>query len=457
MSQALGPGGPDLPPEFVELIRSLFGPNADEAIEAIKEAGIDLGPLMESVGLGADSGASALLSQQFQRIFQGGDPGQAVDWLLAHDAARRASLGKGPDPSVSRVGRAEVAEAFKVADIWLNQATELAALDTNPQALSAADWIELTMDSWKTLTAPVAESVTKALAKLFEDHPGVFAEGEVGALGPEALLGRMASTLFGLQLGTAIGMLSREVFGLTDTGLPLGRRGAVALLPSAVDGFAAEISLPADEVRLFLAARESAHSRLFGHVPWLGDRLVGAVESYAGAIKIDLAKLEESIRDLGPPTRENLEQAMRSGVFSLESSESQKAALERLETALALVEGWVSVVTGHALERNLPDVASLSEMMRRRRAAGGPAEHAMAALVGLELRPRRARQAGVLWETVTEAIGPLERDRLWSHPDLLPTPEDLDQPESFLDRQAERAQADQAIDAEIAAFFDQES
>jgi putative hydrolase len=275
--------------------------------------------------------------------------------------------------------------------------------------------------------------------------------------GASKMLSGMASGLFGVQLGQALGLLSREVFGYTDTGLPLAAPGAVGLLPRAVEGFAEGIGFPTDEVRLFLASRESAHARLFTHVPWLADRLLGAVEAYASGIKIDLERLEEAMRAVDPPTPDAVRAALSSGVFAPALTEPQKAALERLETALALVEGWVAVVTQHSLERNLPDVALLSEMMRRRRAEGGPAEHTMATLVGLELRPRRARQAATLWETVTEQSGPLERERLWSHPDLLPTSEDLDQPESFLERRAVRAEADAEIDAEIAAFFDEET
>jgi putative hydrolase len=284
-----------------------------------------------------------------------------------------------------------------------------------------------------------------------QEHPGV---GEV-AQGAAQMMDRMAGSLFGMQLGHVLGLLSREVFGYTDTGLPLAAPGQVALLPGAVERFAEDTALPLDEVRLFLATRESAYARLFTHVPWLSDRLLGAVESYASGISIDLERLESVLRELDPPSPEGLREALASGVFTPVLNDSQKLALQALETALALGEGWVAHVTGAALARNLPDVASLSEMTRRRRAVGGPAEHAMATLVGLELRPRRARQAETLWRTVTQEAGPLERDRLWSHPDLLPSAEDLDQPESFLERQAQRDQADEALDAEIAAFFDQ--
>ena len=39
-----------------------------------------------------------------------------------------------------------------------------------------------------------------------------------------------------------------------------------------------------------------------------------------------------------------------------------------------------------------------------------------------------------MWRAVTEAVGIEARDALWSHPDLLPTSEDLDDPSRLIAR-----------------------
>ena len=39
-----------------------------------------------------------------------------------------------------------------------------------------------------------------------------------------------------------------------------------------------------------------------------------------------------------------------------------------------------------------------------------------------------------MWAQVTEAAGDDERDRLWSHPDLLPTSDDIDDPSALVAR-----------------------
>jgi putative hydrolase len=124
---------------------------------------------------------------------------------------------------------------------------------------------------------------------------------------------------------------------------------------------------------------------------------------------------------------------MVSGALIPPKTDAQQAALSRLETMLALIEGWVDVVTAKATGR-LPKSDAVAETVRRRRAAGGPAESAFATLVGLELRPRRLREAAAMWQAVTDAVGDEARDGLWSHPDLLPSSEDIDNPAALIAR-----------------------
>jgi uncharacterized protein (DUF2342 family) len=72
--------------------------------------------------------------------------------------------------------------------------------------------------------------------------------------------------------------------------------------------------------------------------------------------------------------------------------------------------------------------------VRRRRVTGGPAEQTFATLVGLELRPRRLREASAFWSAVRDARGTEGRDAVWAHPDLLPTTDDLLDPAGYLGR-----------------------
>jgi putative hydrolase len=377
--------------------------------------------------------------------------GGPVNWDLARDLARQTAAAAGPDRSVSGAERAEVAEAVRLAELWLDPATTLAVGTSSTSAWSRAEWVEGTLPVWKQLVEPVAARVVSAMQETLTAQ----APPEMAAMaGPVVgMMRSMGGAMFGAQVGQALGSLAGEVVGATDVGLPLGPDGRAVLLPANVTAFGEGLGVPADQVRLYLALRESAHQRLFGHVPWLRSHLFSLVESYASGIAVDTSALEDAIGRLDPTNPEALQEALSGGLFAPQVTPQQQVALERLETALALVEGWVDTVVHEAASGTLPAADALRETVRRRRAAGGPAEQTFASLVGLELRPRRLREAAALWTALGEARGIEGRDAVWAHPDLMPGAEDLDDPQGFLQRRAlddlEMSELDTAPDAEV--------
>lgn len=324
-----------------------------------------------------------------------------------------------------------IADAAHLAELWLDAATTLPAGATKTVAWTANDWLDNTIDTWKRLCDPVAEKVSGMWAQGLPPEAAQMAGPMMG------MLTQMGGLAFGSQLGQALGQLSKEVLSSTDIGLPLGPAGTAALLPAAVQSFSDGLEQPNQEILVFLAAREAAHHRLYSHVPWLRQRVLSTVEEYARGITMDFSAMEEFAKDLDPSALADpskLEALMQQGTFEPQTTPEQKAALERLETLLALVEGWVETVVTAGLGERLPGVAAMSETLRRRRATGGPAEQTFATLVGLELRPRKVREAATLWQRLTAEAGMEARDGVWSHPDLLPDSTDLDAPTSFIER-----------------------
>ncbi|MFC7406260.1 zinc-dependent metalloprotease [Georgenia alba] len=445
------------PDGWEELLRSMLGgPAAEEAIRALRASGVDPAAMSQAAGLPTDRNQLMLMISQMQQMLAsgGGDP---VNWRVAHDLARQTAHAGG-DPTVTASEAQQVRQAMAVADLWLDTATELGPAGGAQEAWSRADWVERTMPTWKRLSEPVAASVAAALADVVRsqaEHLPPEAQAMTADAGPvQGMLKQLGSAVFGMQVGQAVGTLAREAFGPTETGLPLVEDRAAALVPANVAEFGDGLDVPTDEVRMFLAVREVAHARLFAQVPWLRAHLLGIVEAYAREITIDVEAMEEAVRGIDPTNPEQLREALSGGVFALEQSPAQQAALVRLETALALVEGWVQEVTGKAVAPHLPHAVALQEMLRRRRAAGGPAEQTFATLVGLELRPRRLREAAALWSALDAERGQAERDALWSHPDLMPAPEELDDPSGFVaGRKAARA-AEEDVDAALAAILD---
>ncbi len=429
-----------------DVLRSLLGEDAArQAIESMRAASIDPSALGEAAGLPSDRQQLMRMINQVQALLDSSGEGP-VNWKLAHDVARQQVHAAG-DPSLTAAEEARTRQYLQIADLWLDPITTLNPSGGERLALSRAGWVERTLGTFQQLAEPVAASVVQAIVSTLMSESGQV-EG-LGLAGPQAigLMRRLGGAAFGMQLGSAVATLASEAFGFSDIGIPLTGEGAVCLVPRNVDAFSDGLDIPVAEVSQYLAVREVAHARLYAGAPWLRGHVLGIVDAYAREIRIDTAAMEEAFRSIDPADPDQLREAMSSGVFALDVTDAQRLALARLETVLAVIEGWVEEVTGEATRGQLEHVVPLTELLRRRRAAGGPAEETFKSLVGLELRPRRLRDAAVLWANVTRARGAEERDRLWSHPDLMPSTAELDDPAGFAASRAATADFDDALEA----------
>ncbi len=397
-----------------------------------------LGPF--GAGLGGDAGGFDL-SQLGNMLAQLGnmmsEAGSSDSGPINYDMAQKLALQGIPAAHpASSVDVDEVRDAVKLAEVWLDGATGFPAATRTVTAWNARQWVEATMPTWKLLCTPIAERVTSAWTDALPDE----VRGQVGPL--LGMLSSMGGMTFGSQLGQGLAQLSGEVLTSTDIGLPLGPDGTAALMPLAIAEFSHGLSVDEDQVRLYLAAREAAHHRLYAAAPWLRDRLVSLIKAYAAAITVDFSEMENLAQQIDPSDPASMQELMSGqgvpgGMFEPKITPGQESALADLDTLLALVEGWVDTVVTEAVGERLPGAVALQETMRRRRASGGPSEQTFQNLVGLQLRPRRLRAAAELWQSVGESRGNDGRDALWAHPDLLPSNADLDDPAGFVQRDKE--------------------
>jgi putative hydrolase len=385
--------------------------------------------LFGSGGLGGGLGGMpdlGMLFNQIQSLMQPHDG--TINWDFALDTARK-TVAQSADPSPSRKQQDAVADALRLADHWLDETTTFPSGVTSTAAWSRAEWIVGTADVWKVLVEPIADGSVQALGKVLPEEARAMSGPVLG------ILGKAVGAMLASQVGSGLGALASEVLSVSDVGLPLAPAGKAALVPANVATFAEGLDVTADDVLLYLALREAAHQRLFAHVPWLREHLIGAVADYARGMEINAegiqSRIEEQMRGIDPMNPESMQGLLDGGLFDLPQSPAQVAALQRLEVTLALVEGWVDEVVGQATAERMPAAAKMQEAVRRRRAAGGPAEETFANLVGLELRPRRLRDASTLWGSLRTRQGVEARDGVWMHPDLLPTAADLDDPLGF--------------------------
>jgi len=413
--------------EFRDMLSQFLSGNGD----------IDPARLASAAGLPDDPEMIRNLIGQLQAAMQ--SSGDGINWDLALEQAK--TLAAKDVVATTPAERSALEQAFHVAALWLDEATYVAELTSTPRLMSRTEWISATMPIWTQLAEPVALSIANSLTQVLRDQAPEEMSGMID--GASKLMRNVGGTLFAMQLGQVVGQLASEVVSGGDIGIPLlgsitsgsasDSEQQAAILPQNVAGFGAGLDIEQDQVQLYLAVRELAHARLFRHAKWLRLQLMTSITEFAQGIRIDTDRLEQLAADFDPSNPEELREAMVSGALIPPKSESQLAALGRLETVLALIEGWVDVVTAQATAR-LPKSDAIAETVRRRRAAGGPAESAFSTLVGLELRPRRLREAAAMWQKITDEVGDEKRDSLWSHPDLLPTSQDIDDPTALIAR-----------------------
>jgi putative hydrolase len=412
-----------------------FGPPGDEN-NPVNPFGFGGSNPANPFGLGGDDlSAKIPLFAELQKLMSGASG--PVNWDLARQLA--ISTLAGQHHAVSATDQSEVADALRLADLWLDSVTDLASGVSTTHAWSQVQWVENTIGTWSALCDPVANRVVGAMSAALP--PEIAAQA--GPMAP--MMTQLGGLMFGAQLGQGLAQLAAEVVSATDVGLPLGPVGTAALVPANIAAFASGLGHSVSDVRLFIAVREAAYQRLYAHVPWLRQQLLEAVDAYGRGIHIDPDAISSALSDIDPTNPESMQNALAGGLFQPANTDAQNLALKRLATLLALIEGWVDTVTVRATESRMASATPLAEAIRRRRATGGPAEQTFATLVGLELRPRQLREAALLWAGMTDSHGTAARESLWNHPDLLPTATDLENPTDFVQRYGSASISEQEL------------
>ena len=395
-----------------------------------KQGGIDPEQLAKAAGLPSDPSAIASMLQQFQSVLGSSDQNTSggVNWKVATDQAR--AIAKNGAFAISQSQRDNVAQALSIGTLWLDAATSFVGVSSEPKLLTREMWVADATGLYQQMSAPVAEQMAAALTETMQQN---LPEDMAGLSATAGKFMRSAGgAMFAMQLGQALGNLSGEVLSGGDIGLPIFPERP-ALVPQNIDAFINDFDIESDQAYIYLTVRELAYARLFKHARWLRDAVILQIAAYASEISIDVEHMKEVSEGLDLNNPEELRTAIDSGAMIAKRTEEQERAVASIETLLALIEGWVEQVTEDAT-RLLPRSLAVAEAVRRRRADGGPAEKTFGTLVGLQLRPRRLRESVAMWQKVHNELGASKRDSLWSHPDQLPTPEEIDNPAMLIDR-----------------------
>ena len=211
--------------------------------------------------------------------------------------------------------------------------------------------------------------------------PGVRRDGRGAARGDArmaaplmGMMSQIGGLIFGGQVGQALGTLATEVVARARSACRSARPGSPRCCPSRCARSARASTSRLEEVRLFVALREAAHHRLFGHVPWLRGHLLAAVRSYAEGIVVDTSRFEELARGSTRPTPRRCSARSATGCSSRPPRPRKRPRWPGSRPPSRWSRAGSTRSRRRPAQRTLPSFAALQETMRRRRATGGPAE-----------------------------------------------------------------------------------
>ena len=347
----------------------------------------------------------------------------------------------------------QLAQSLAIANTWLD--TEIlfpaSTLPSN-SAWSKGTWLDESLAGWQSLIEPLAIGMADALAQVVTNPTTALPIELAGQIDqtPEQqevmkqmvakLLRGFMGTLIANQLGQGIGLLANSITSANDVAIPLLRPDCGShLIPQNIQEWSDGLGIENSEVNLYLALREVAASRLFAKNIWLHTYLRDAITTYGKGITIDVESItrqaEEAMSsgeiDINNPQSINI--ALNSGLFTPQQSPAQELALTKLEMALALIEGWIDHVISQVASDRIPSFNALIENSRRRRATNSPMQQLFASLLGIEISPRKMREASAFWGEVKNLRGADGRDKCWEDPAFLPMPKDLADAKAFLD------------------------
>ena len=402
-------------------------------------AGEPLDPeqIAKAAGLPVDPAALQQLLSKLTSAIVPGETTEGLNWSLVETQAKQIA-GANSRPVPESVGKA-IDAAMATGSLWLDEFTEVASITSEPKLLSRELWVADSLGLFKDLATPVANRMSEALTENFKENlPEEFSGFMSQASG---LMKSAGSVMFAMQMGQALGRMAEEVLSAGDIGLPIFKEPRPAFVAQNLAQLVDSLEEDSDQVYFYFVIRELAHARLFKQSKWLRDYTVNLITAYAREISIDNTRIIEMSENFDPADIGNIQKAFESGSLIAPRTPSQTIALERIETVLALIEGWVDCVTQAATTR-LPRSAAIAEVVRRKRSAGGPAEKTFLTLIGLELRPRKLREAAAMWNEITNKVGIQKRDAIWSHPDLLPTDADIQDPTALIAKLSNSAPED---------------
>jgi coenzyme F420 biosynthesis associated uncharacterized protein len=286
------------------------------------------------------------------------------------------------------------------------------------------DWIRANIDNFRQLFEPI-EAMNRR-------------SGGLVSLPGGRLWSVVNQLLLSTQLGVLLGYLARRVLGQYDLAL-LGKEpvdaGKLYFVEPNITAVQAQLDLPGDDFRMWVALHETTHAFEFEANPWLQRRFNELLLEYFRLLEEDLTQLQRGV-DAVRLLLERARARRASGErwISIIMTPRQRAIFDDLQAIMCILEGYSNYVMNGIGRRLLPGYDRITARISQRQRDRSMAEKIFIRLTGLDIKLEQYVLGERFINAVVERRGRDFLARLWAGPATMPTLAEITAPERWIDR-----------------------
>ena len=334
-----------------------------------------------------------------------------VDWTLAQQIARFAA---GAPPSEDLGGQLPELAAESERHVGAYTGLELAHPAPPPEAVNRAEWAETNLATLATFLDPVADRLERRLE----------------AAGPLAgALRAVTGATLAAEAGLVVGYVAQRVLGQYEISLlqPESPTRLLFVAPN-LERAARELDVDHDAFLAWIALHEMTHVFQFSGVPWLREHLGSLLRRYLRSVEVRIERGAAGGLPSFPDVQQLVERFRDGGLVALVQTREQRGIMDRLQAAMAVIEGYSEHVMDVVGAEVIESYEGLRDAMERRRRSRSAPERVLWRLLGLDLKMRQYELGHSFCDEVVAEGGIGLLNRVWEAPERLPTLRELDRP-----------------------------
>jgi coenzyme F420 biosynthesis associated uncharacterized protein len=357
--------------------------------------------------------------------------GRTVDWTFAATVGTKLVRPAPPATEYTRRQAIEqLAESSRRAELPVREVTLLneGAAVAEARIVDRAEWVRAATESMRIMTGGTAGSSSG------------FLTGRVTGAQTGAVLAFVSSGILGQYDPFASGAGGTPACGgeRSDPGNQSGGGELLLVYPNVI---AVERQLrvsPAD-FRLWVCLHEVTHRVQFRANPWLAEHMSSALAVITDDADQDVAELVGRLAEFvrgrrnGVAAEPNSEGVL--GFMRAIQSEPQRKALDQLLVLGTLLEGHADHVMDAVGPAVVPSVATIRQRFNeRRQRKQPPLQRVIRALLGFDAKMNQYTRGKAFVDHVVTKVGMKEFNTVWTSPETLPLPTEVDDPQRWIDR-----------------------